>query len=474
MKNIIISILFSLAGLGGLFAQHEFSARVGGGLSSLSYDLSSGAHTNGFGGRFGAGYNYFFNNRWGLGVGFELGLYNAKSALPTFGYSINPAFDIDGKTFEFITNISNFNERQQTMMFQIPLMLQFQTAGNGKRQFYAAAGAKAGIPIGEKYDIETTVVNAGKYELEVIVYDNDRFWGFDKFEDKYNGSLDFNTAFFASAEFGVKWKLKDRMSLYTGVYLDYGLNNIHSKASSIPPVVEYNTDIVPNRFAVSSVMRSHNGSSHSFTDKVTPVAAGVTLRLAFGGSKSEAVKDIEEPVIMPRIIVYAADPVADPEPELTEILQIAEEEKLHLLFEDIELVVADEETAQREAAQAEADKRMAAIELIEQPIKDYHLSQNDPDARQTRELDDIIGLLHQYPDLQFYIYGHTCDLGSNEVNERLGLQRAETAKAYMLSKGIAESRILGTISKRDSEPLVPNTDEENRRTNRRVQIVVEK
>jgi outer membrane protein OmpA-like peptidoglycan-associated protein len=89
-------------------------------------------------------------------------------------------------------------------------------------------------------------------------------------------------------------------------------------------------------------------------------------------------------------------------------------------------------------------------------------------------LDQKITLLQNYPDFRFYIYGHTCDLGGPEANERLGMERAKNARDYMVSKGIEESRILGIGSKLDTEPLIPNTSEENRAMNRRVEIVIEK
>jgi flagellar motor protein MotB len=44
----------------------------------------------------------------------------------------------------------------------------------------------------------------------------------------------------------------------------------------------------------------------------------------------------------------------------------------------------------------------------------------------------------------------------------------------MISKGIDESRIIGIGSKLDAEPIIPNTSEENRALNRRVEIVIEK
>jgi outer membrane protein OmpA-like peptidoglycan-associated protein len=53
----------------------------------------------------------------------------------------------------------------------------------------------------------------------------------------------------------------------------------------------------------------------------------------------------------------------------------------------------------------------------------------------------------------------------------IGLRRAEAAKAYLVEKGVAPERIQ-TVSKGKTEPLVPNSNEENRRKNRRVKIVI--
>jgi outer membrane protein OmpA-like peptidoglycan-associated protein len=53
----------------------------------------------------------------------------------------------------------------------------------------------------------------------------------------------------------------------------------------------------------------------------------------------------------------------------------------------------------------------------------------------------------------------------------IGLRRAEAAKAYLVEKGVAPERIQ-TVSKGETEPIVPNIGEENRRKNRRVKIVM--
>ena len=136
----------------------------------------------------------------------------------------------------------------------------------------------------------------------------------------------------------------------------------------------------------------------------------------------------------------------------------------------------DDEAARKAADEAsrknEENALNAAKKLIELPIDQYALNQTEPAAYQIQRLDEKIVLLQQYPNLRFYIYGHTCDIDTRNANERVGFGRHAQAKAYLISKGIDESRILGCESKRDTQPVAPNTSEANRRKNRRVQLII--
>ncbi|GHT55296.1 hypothetical protein AGMMS49982_21070 [Bacteroidia bacterium] len=89
-----------------------------------------------------------------------------------------------------------------------------------------------------------------------------------------------------------------------------------------------------------------------------------------------------------------------------------------------------------------------------------------------QRLDEKIRLLKQSPNIKIQIEGHTDDIGTPEYNMTLGQERAETVKAYLLEKGVPAKMIVKTLSKAATEPLVPNSDEENRQKNRRVEIVV--
>ena len=480
MKKITVISILSLLVSGGLFAQHdhEFSVYSGGGLSALKYKVTLGDQNLGFGGHLGLGYHFFFSPNWGLGTGAELGFYNTKFNLDNLMIRYMTT-DMQNVSFEFRSTANNYQEKQHAMMLQIPLMLQYQTNKPDKRQFFAAAGAKAGIPLKGKYRATADLVNSGYYAHENALYDTQEFMGFGKFAGrKDNGVLDFKTAFFLSAEAGIKWMLNDKWSLYTGVYVDYGLNNIveTGHAPSLPAIVAYNRTN-PTDFSINSIVKSQytqsNNVPQTFTDKITPIAAGIKLRLAFGKNckRSDAQS---QPKTKPTP-AKDAPPVEEKTPEPVVEKEPVVEEKTPETVEKTPEVVEEKTPKAVEEAPKIVDEGMpeAVRKQIEQPIDNYVVSHTEVAAYQQERLDEKIALLQQYPNLRFYIYGHTCDLGSGETNERVGLQRAAHAKAYMISKGIAENRILSVASKRDAEPVAPNTSDENRKKNRRVGIVLE-
>ena len=69
------------------------------------------------------------------------------------------------------------------------------------------------------------------------------------------------------------------------------------------------------------------------------------------------------------------------------------------------------------------------------------------------------------------IVGHTDNTGQRETNMRLGQERADFAKAYLMRNGIPENRINAT-SKGSDEPIASNATEEGKAKNRRTVITL--
>ncbi|MEZ4907723.1 MAG: OmpA family protein [Saprospiraceae bacterium] len=67
--------------------------------------------------------------------------------------------------------------------------------------------------------------------------------------------------------------------------------------------------------------------------------------------------------------------------------------------------------------------------------------------------------------------GNTDDIGAEETNYNLGLKRADVIKDYLLKKGVSADQIK-VSSNGETKPLVPNTNNENRAKNRRVELKI--
>ena len=67
--------------------------------------------------------------------------------------------------------------------------------------------------------------------------------------------------------------------------------------------------------------------------------------------------------------------------------------------------------------------------------------------------------------------GHADSVGSDAYNQRLSVRRAESVKAYLVSKGIEPNRVY-TEGKGEKQPVASNKTAEGRAKNRRVEIEV--
>jgi len=86
-------------------------------------------------------------------------------------------------------------------------------------------------------------------------------------------------------------------------------------------------------------------------------------------------------------------------------------------------------------------------------------------------LDRVYQILEKYSSYNVVIEGHTDDLGDEEYNLKLSEKRALEVKNYLINKGTDEHR-LKYVGMGESSPFYPNTNEENRRRNRRVEFLL--
>jgi hypothetical protein len=252
--------------------EHEITALLQGGLSTLRFDNSSA----GVGATFGLGYRYAVNANMAVSTGLELGLYNARYNQKSPFIQPGLAMNVQGENVVFNSTITAYTERVNTSFLQIPIMFTYGDDLHGwDADWFASIGFKFAIPMNAKFE-NTTSYDASFWSATGATYDHD-YWGLGTYNNKKrNSSIDnLKTAVIFALEGGMKWSLTDNLSLYTGIYFDFGLNDIKGNTDAKPwmehQVKTPKSEVVTNSYLATEAVK-----------KIAPMAIGINLRLAFG------------------------------------------------------------------------------------------------------------------------------------------------------------------------------------------------
>ena len=277
MKRATIILAISLVCLGATaqeFNRSEFSINAGVGVSSFQTQPTEGKAGVNWTSSIGAGYHFFFNPSWGIGTGANFAVYNDGLNYVDYNKQQATTNVFTGHAFDFKVSIPNYREIHQVMMATIPLMLQYQSTG--KTIIYASVGGKAGIPFSAKSRGFGRITSTGYFPGINVTYENLPEYGFvnDQRFPKDKSDIKMETAFMASAELGIKWVLVKKMCVYTGLYVDYGLNDLLNK-----PAGSGNANLVVYQ-PQNAANFAYNTALHSYSKQMVPLAIGVTVRLA--------------------------------------------------------------------------------------------------------------------------------------------------------------------------------------------------
>ena len=277
MKRIISILTLCLICLGVMaqeFNRSEVSINLGAGVSGFQVQPTRGNAYQSWTTTLGAGYHLFFNPKWGIGTGLNFAVYNGGISIPEYSKNQVTYNILTDDVLDFQVYVPNYRETQQALMATIPLMLQYQSVG--KTIYYGAIGAKAGFPLLAKTRSTGRITTAGYYENLDVYYKHMPEYGFvdDQPFPKDKADINQKVAFMASAEVGIKKLLVNKMSLYLGLYFDYGLNDIlkrQPESGDSPNLVVYQPE-TPTIF-------TYNTAVNSFGKQVKPFAIGFTARL---------------------------------------------------------------------------------------------------------------------------------------------------------------------------------------------------
>lgn len=98
----------------------------------------------------------------------------------------------------------------------------------------------------------------------------------------------------------------------------------------------------------------------------------------------------------------------------------------------------------------------------------------DSDALQPaarRNLQELAQSLQQYSGSEVLIVGHTDSQGADSYNYGLSQRRAQSAATFLVSQGIARSRIR-TEGRGETEPVASNATASGQQQNRRVEVAI--
>jgi peptidoglycan-associated lipoprotein len=129
------------------------------------------------------------------------------------------------------------------------------------------------------------------------------------------------------------------------------------------------------------------------------------------------------------------------------------------------------------AADAKADavdkasKRLVYEVVLNEDEGNFKFGKADLPDEAKAKIDEIIEHLKADPKgAYFEIEGHTDNVGGKEINEKIGLARAEAVKKYLYEQHQIPLFKMNVISYGEEKPVAPNNTKEGRAQNRRVVI----
>ena len=476
-KQIILALGLLL--IGTLQAQETgsyISFDVGGGFHNLSYKLQDGTEQGKMGYTLNAGYSYFFNPKWGVHTGLGLQAYNSRSTLNFL--SATPDVDIQGQAYVFKANYVNWQEKQHSIQLDIPLELQFRQPLTPKIKLLTSVGGMISFPVNTGFETAGgKFVTTGYYSVWNVEMSDMPQHGFSTMTNSFTGKTTLKPAFLAIGDIGGLFKMSEKIDLYVGGYINYGLNNV----------------LNPDTKLIYDPSKVYNGMfASSQTSSVTPIAIGVKLGLYLHLGESKPIIDVTEgiPATQPVAAVVPVQPVPPvPVPEPVVPVPPVSSEVVDV---NARRVADAPKEAQKEAPK-EMPKDVAAEPTVKTitPVDAAPKDDSFADATKIAEsmnvmfgfnsavvtssknqlIKELSDILKLNPSLHILFVGHTCNIGTHKVNKRLGMRRAKNVKRKFIKHAVSRSQLKAKSMAYD-QPLVPNTSKQNRARNRRVEIKV--
>jgi outer membrane protein OmpA-like peptidoglycan-associated protein len=132
----------------------------------------------------------------------------------------------------------------------------------------------------------------------------------------------------------------------------------------------------------------------------------------------------------------------------------------------------------KQAAEIQQDIEGARVERVGEGIKItfasgilFKTASSDLQPEAGTNVDKLAVILNKYPDTNILIEGHTDTDGSEEYNQKLSEQRANSVANRLKGQNVQGPR-LTTIGYGESQPVAGNDTAEGKQSNRRVEVAI--
>jgi len=281
---IILFLMFLALSNFQLLAQKappELTVHASGAISTYCFQPTVKGSSIGYNSDLGVGFTGFFNRQLGINVGAGFGLFNVKSKATTLNTITPGLFDnANGLAYDLYTTLSGYTEIHKSLYINIPVMLLFQTKQTQylswkqaqRASFYTMGGLKMLFLFNNKYEAGVESISTAAYYTELKNWAaTQAFAGLGYFDAGYNSSdkMDFGIMIAVAVELGVKWRIDNSLSIYTGAFFECGLND----------------PIKDNRKPYENYIYEDNLKNDliimKFADRANLMTVGIKLRFAF-------------------------------------------------------------------------------------------------------------------------------------------------------------------------------------------------
>lgn len=171
--------------------------------------------------------------------------------------------------------------------------------------------------------------------------------------------------------------------------------------------------------------------------------------------------------------------VLEPNTQNEELEALAQEKAEQAQKEAEAIAKAKAEQEQKEAKALAKAKALEKAKQIENEIHEtlsfenitFKLNKAELTAESLTTVQNIANILNKYPAVKIEIGGHTDDSGNDAYNLNLSQTRVNSVKDQLITLGIAPER-LNAVGYGETQALISNDTQENRRKNRRVEFKV--